>query len=122
MSRHLDPGRRFQRHLAVRLRRETWGGIAFHRGQGDLMELDEEGFDAVAALARAQTLPDLQGRLRTQGHPARLPELAEFVCALEARGIVRRVTDEAPELPPDPWSRGAAPETVTGLRAPIVAH
>jgi mycofactocin biosynthetic radical S-adenosylmethionine protein MftC len=122
MSRHLEPGRRFQRHPAVRLRRETWGGIAFHRGQGDLMELDEEGFDAVAALARAQTLPDLQGRLRTQGHPARRPELAEFVCALEARGIVRRVTDEAPELPPDPWSRGAAPETVTGLRAPIVAH
>jgi len=122
MSDRTEPARRFQRHPAVRLRRESWGGLAFHRDQGDLVELDAEGFDMVAALAQAQTLPDLRGLLRAQGHPARRPELAAFVCALEARGVVRRVALDAPDLPPDSWGEGAAPETDTGLRAPIVAH
>ncbi|MBV8230678.1 MAG: radical SAM protein [Planctomycetaceae bacterium] len=96
--------------------------MAFHRDQGDLVELDVDGFDAVAALAKAQTLPDLRGFLRAQGHPARRPELAAFVGALEARGVVLRVAHDAPDLPPDSWGEGAAPEIDTGLRAPIVAH
>ena len=122
MSNRLELVRRFQRHPSVRLRRKSWGGLAFHRDHGDLVELDAEGFDTVAALAKAQTLPDLRGLLRTQGHPARRLELAAFVCVLEDRGIVRRVAHDAPDLPPDPWSQDAAPETDTGLRAPIVAH
>ena len=122
MSNRLELVRRFQRHPSVRLRRESWGGLAFHRDHGDLVELDAEGFDTVAALAKAQTLPDLRGLLRAQGHPARRLELASFVCVLEDRGIVRRVAHDAPDLPPDPWSQDAAPETDTGLRAPIVAH
>jgi sulfatase maturation enzyme AslB (radical SAM superfamily) len=124
MSGRLELVRRFQRHPSVRLRRESWGGLAFHRDHGDLFELDPEGFDAAAALARAQTLSDLRGLLRARGHPARRPELAAFVRVLEARGVVRRVVHDAPRLPADPWSEGAAPETETetGLRAPIVAH
>ena len=104
MSHCLELVRRFQRHPSVRLRRESWGGLAFHRDQGDLVELDAEGFDAVAALARAQTLPDLRGLLRAQGHPARRLALAAFVSVLEDRGIVRRVAPDAPDLPPDSWS------------------
>ena len=122
MSNRLELVRRFQRHPSVRLRRESWGGLAFHRDHGDLVELDAEGFDTVAALAKAQTLPDLRGLLRAQGHPARRLELASFVCVLKDRGVVRRVAHDAPDLPPDPWSQDAAPETDTGLRAPIVAH
>src|SRR5512135_1954813 len=114
--------RRFQRHPSVRLRRESWGGLAFHRDHGDLVELDAEGFDTVAALAKAQTLSDLRGLLRAQGYPARRLELAAFVSVLEDRGIVRRVAPDAPDLPPDPWSLDAAPAIDTGLRAPIVAH
>ena len=37
---------RIQRHPAVRLRREAWGGFAFHRDTGDLLELDRPAFDA----------------------------------------------------------------------------
>jgi radical SAM protein with 4Fe4S-binding SPASM domain len=122
MSDRLEPVRRFQRHPAVRLRRESWGGLAFHREQGDLLELDTEGFDTLAALAGTRTLPELRGLLHAQGHPARRPELASFVGDLEVRGVVRRMADEAPDLPADPWSAGPPPETGTGLRAPIVAH
>jgi hypothetical protein len=53
MSDRLELVRRFQRHPAVRLRRELWGGLAFHRDHGDLVEFDAEGFDTVAALAKA---------------------------------------------------------------------
>ena len=57
MSGRHELTRRFQRHPAVRLRRKSWGGFAFHRDEGDLVELDAEGFDAVAALTGARTLP-----------------------------------------------------------------
>ncbi len=73
MSERREPRLRFRRHPAVRLRRESWGGLAFHRDRGDLLELDAEGFDAVAALARARTLADLREHLRARGHPARGP-------------------------------------------------
>src|SRR5271166_2410244 len=122
MSDCLELIRRFQRHPSVRLRRESWGGLVFHRDHGDLIEVDTEGFDTVAALAKAQTLFDLRGLLRAQGHPARRLALAAFVSVLEDRGIVRRVAPDAPDLPPDPWSLDAAPATGAGLRAPIVAH
>ena len=35
MSDHLELVRRFQRHPSVRLRREAWGGLVFHRDHGD---------------------------------------------------------------------------------------
>ena len=122
MSGRHELTRRFQRHPAVRLRRESWGGFAFHRDEGDLVELDAEGFDAVAALAGARTLPELRSLLRTRDHPARRHELAAFVRDLEGRGVIRQVAEDAPDLPHDPWSDGESPGTVTGLRAPIVAH
>jgi radical SAM protein with 4Fe4S-binding SPASM domain len=112
----------FQRHPAVRLRRESWGGFAFHRESGDLVELDDEGFDALAALDEAQALPGLGQRLRAQDHPARRPELASFVRALEARGVVRRAGRDAPPLPSDPWCEREPTDPDGGLRAPIVAH
>ena len=43
----------FQRNPAVRLRRESWGGIAFDRGSGDLLELNDAGFAVLAALSLA---------------------------------------------------------------------
>ncbi len=122
MSERREPLSWFQRHPAVRLRRESWGGLAFHRDRGDLLELDAEGFDAVAALAGARTLADLREHLRARGHPARRPELAAFVGTLEARDVVRRVAHEMRDLPPDSWGLETAPGTAAGLRAPIVAH
>jgi radical SAM protein with 4Fe4S-binding SPASM domain len=114
----------FQRHPSVRLRRESWGGIAFHRERGDLAELDTEGFDTIAALAQAQPLTDLRECLRTRGHRVRQPELAAFVRDLELRDFVQRVPPDAPRLisETDPASPGAASATDTGLSAPIVAH
>ena len=66
MSDRLELVRWFQRHPSVRLRRESWGGLVFHRDHGDLIEVDAEGFDTVVALAKAQTLSDLRGLLRAQ--------------------------------------------------------
>ena len=43
-----DP--RFRVHQQVRLRREHFGGIAFHRGTGRLIEVDHEAFAVLAAL------------------------------------------------------------------------
>ena len=42
---------------AVALRREAWGGVAFDRAGGDLLELDAEGFAVLTLLKTAQPLP-----------------------------------------------------------------
>lgn len=114
--------RRFQRQPAVRLRREAWGGVAFDRCGGDLLELDREGFQLLAVLARAQTLSALQGTLRSHGHPVRLPELAVFVKRLEERGLIRQVPAAVATLPPDPWAEEEVSPAGDELRAPLVAH
>jgi radical SAM protein with 4Fe4S-binding SPASM domain len=111
----------FQRSPAVRLRRESWGGLAFHRGLGDLLELDEEGFALLAFLSEPHTLPELRDALRRDKHPARLPELAHFVATLADRDFLRQVAPGMPSLAPDPWAdewQGSR----NGLRAPLVAH
>ena len=105
---------------AVRLRREAWGGVAFDRAGGDLLEVDAEGFAVLAALRTAHALPALQRRL-SPGRPARGPELAAFLRGLERRGFVRRVGPAAPPLPADRWTE-EAPGAADGLRAPLVAH
>jgi radical SAM protein with 4Fe4S-binding SPASM domain len=124
MSAGQEGARWFQRHPSVRLRRESWGGIVFHRERGDLAELDVEGFDTITALAQAQPLADLRERLRAWGHRVRRLELAAFVRDLESREFVRCVTPDALRLTPetDPASPGAAPAIDRGLSAPIVAH
>ena len=78
---------------AVRLRREAWGGVAFDRAGGDLLELDPEGFAVLATLQTAQTLPDLQRSLGRLGHRPRRPELVAFLRGLEHRGLDRSVED-----------------------------
>ncbi|HKI32942.1 MAG TPA: radical SAM protein [Gemmataceae bacterium] len=105
---------------AIRLRREAWGGVAFDRAGGNLLELDPEGFTVLAALRMAHALPALQRALRP-GRPGRQPELVAFVRDLERRGFVRRVAPTTPPLPSDPWA-GEAPGPAAGLRAPLVAH
>ena len=40
------------------MRREHWGGFAFHRGLGELLELDEQGFEALATLSQATRVRD----------------------------------------------------------------
>jgi len=42
--------RRFSLHPAVRLRAEPFGGIAYHRGNGRLIELDAEGFSLMTRM------------------------------------------------------------------------
>jgi MoaA/NifB/PqqE/SkfB family radical SAM enzyme len=105
---------------AVRLRREAWGGVAFDRAGGDLLELDAGGFAVLAALRTAHSLPALRRQL-SAARPARGPELAAFLRALERRGFVRRADPAAPALPADRWTE-AVPVTSNGLRAPLVAH
>jgi MoaA/NifB/PqqE/SkfB family radical SAM enzyme len=112
----------FQRSPAVRLRRESWGGFAFDRERGDLIELDAEGFDVVAALTRPRTLADLHSALRARGRPARRPELAAFLRTLEDRGVVRQASPDSPGPAVDPRGLDAPPYDDAGLRAPIVAH
>jgi MoaA/NifB/PqqE/SkfB family radical SAM enzyme len=113
---------RFQRHPAIRLRREAWGGLAFHRDTGDLLELDREGFDVARLLDRARTIPEIGARLRARGHEARRPELAHFLRQLEAHAIARRVPPDSPPLPSGRFVADSSLDTEGGLRAPIVAH
>ncbi len=112
----------FQRSPLVRLRRESWGGVAFHRGEGDLLELDDTGFAVLAVLSQAQSLPVLCRALRRQTHAVRLPELAGFVRTLEDQDFLRSVPPATPDLPSDPLAGAYVADTPSGLRAPLVAH
>ena len=111
-----------QRDPAVRLRREAWGGLAFHRDTGDLLELDREGFDLVRLLGTARTAADAHARLRIQGSEARRTMLVDLLRQLEAQSVVRRVAPDSPPLPADPLAEGPVLDVDGGLRAPIVAH
>jgi MoaA/NifB/PqqE/SkfB family radical SAM enzyme len=114
-------GCHFQLSPAIRLRREAWGGVAFDRAGGDLLELDEEGFAALAALKVARTLPELQRGLRALGHSPRRTELLSLLGSLERRGFLGRVSGDARPLPADHRTEeGACP--ADELRAPLVAH
>jgi pyrroloquinoline quinone biosynthesis protein E len=112
---------RLQLSAAVRLRREAWGGVAFERAQGDLIEVDPEGFAVLTTLRTAFSLPALQRRLRQLGHPASRPVLVAFLQTLEQRGFLRRAAPDAPPLPADHWTDEDA-GVGDGLRAPLVAH
>jgi sulfatase maturation enzyme AslB (radical SAM superfamily) len=111
-----------QRAANVRLRREAWGGVAFHRASGDLLELDGEGFAVLAVLRMAQSLPALQRSLYHLGHPVRRSALLALLGHLERRGFVQRVAPDAAPLPVDRWAEGDIAGDVAGLRAPLVAH
>lgn len=111
-----------QRDPVVRLRREGFGGVAFHRTTGDLLELDAEGFEVLRALAGASTPRALHAALAVRGLRLRLPDLATFAGMLEGRGLLRRVEPGAPPLPADTWADGPVAPRVDGLRAPLVAH
>jgi radical SAM protein with 4Fe4S-binding SPASM domain len=116
-------GQWVQRSPAVRLRKEAWGGLAFDRSGGDLLELDAEGFAVLRALGVARPLRDLCEAVRAGGHAVRLPELAGFVGDLVRLGFVRRLEAPRPGLSPDPWeSSDGSTLDPNGLRAPVVAH
>ncbi len=122
MSRQEEHAIWLRRHPAVRLRRESWGGLAFHRDTGDLVELDREGFEIARLLGTAHTIADLYSRSRIRMHPTRPQELAGFLRGLESRGIIERVPPDSPSLPADPWADDPVIGDDGGLRAPIVAH
>ncbi len=124
MSRHLDRLTWLQRHPAVRLRREAWGGFAFHRDTGDLLELDRDGFDVVLLMGTAHTFVDLCSLLRARGHRGARPRLASFLAKLETHAMIGRVPADSSSLPPDPWADDSAItiDGGLGLRAPVVAH
>ena len=123
----------FQRHSAVLMRIECWGGFAFHRDRGELLELDQQAFDVLAGLSRVTELRDLVAVARGGAkHSPRLPELAGLLQYLEQRGFVERVpvnidpgrcsaiccntADRSPD-----GLRTAAPQD-RELSAPLVAH
>lgn len=122
MTRRSSQSGRWQRVSALRLRREAWGGIAFHRDQGDLLELDQEGFTVLTALSQPHSLVDLRTMLHGRGYPVRLPELAAFLRELDVRRLIRPVDVQAESLPPDPWTDLPDAEVAHQLRAPLVAH
>ncbi len=123
----------FQRHLAVLMRREHWGGFAFHRECGELLELDEEGFEILATLSQATGVRDL-ATIACCGadRPQRLPELARFLQELVQRGFVQRVsfnTDSGccptiGQRNADGYADGCATPAPGNrdLSAPLVAH
>jgi hypothetical protein len=122
MSGPPRPSSGWQRNPAVRLRREAWGGIAFHRVTGDLLELDAEGFAVLMLLGTAHSVPGLLAALSPAGGPRRLAELASFLHHLERERWVRRVPPAAPPLLPDPLADRLLPSPGNGLSAPLVAH
>jgi radical SAM protein with 4Fe4S-binding SPASM domain len=122
MSRQAQHFIWLRRHPAVRLRREAWGGFAFHRDTGDLLEFDRDGFDIAMHLGTAHTITDLYSLSRTRMHRARPQIVADFLRKLEARGIIDRVPADSPSLQPDPWADDTVIDNDGGLRAPIVAH
>ena len=122
MSLHGRISDRIQRHPAVRLRRESWGGLAFQRDTGDLLELDRPAFDATCLLGEARTGPGLRSLLDARGHEATRTETIALLRDLEARAFVRRVGPDGPPLPRDPLAEDGVLGDGTGLRAPIVAH
>jgi radical SAM protein with 4Fe4S-binding SPASM domain len=113
------------RHLqvspAVRLRREAWGGVAFHRQSGDLIEVDAKGFTALVALKRALTVPALQRSLGRGRHGGQRTELIVFLRTLEQRGFIQPAPPDAQPLPADRWIEAFAGHP-DQLRAPLVAH
>jgi radical SAM protein with 4Fe4S-binding SPASM domain len=123
----------FRRHPAVRLRRERWGGLAFHRDIGELLELDSQGFQILASLSSAATLRELAVTVRSGvSRLPRLPELARFLLELDERGFIERVPPDihdglhstsyestAAILPDQPAS---AVTSKRELSAPLVAH
>jgi MoaA/NifB/PqqE/SkfB family radical SAM enzyme len=122
MSGPTRPSSGWQRHPAVRLRREVWGGIAFHRATGDLLELDDEGFAVLMMLGTVHSVPGLLAALSPAAAPPRLAELASFLHHLEREKMVRRVELTAPPLPPGPAVDRRLPAHGNGLSAPLVAH
>jgi radical SAM protein with 4Fe4S-binding SPASM domain len=122
MSRDARVLDRIQRHPAVRLRREAWGGFAFQRETGDLLELDRPAFDAAYLLGEARTGPELCAILQARGHEATRTETIPFLRDLAARAIIRRVAAAEPSLPVDPLAEDPITDDGPGLRAPIVAH
>jgi MoaA/NifB/PqqE/SkfB family radical SAM enzyme len=122
MSRHPRILNWLQRDPAVRLRREAWGGLAFHRNTGDLLELDREGFGVVRLLGTAHTASDVYAMLRAQGSEARRSLFVSLLRQLETRSILLRVAPDSPPLPTDSMAEGPVLDIEGGLRAPIVAH
>src|SRR5579883_2470858 len=124
MSPRARAGTWIQRHPAVRLRREAWGGLAFQRDTGDLLELDRPGFEAARLLDEPRTGPELCVRLRARGHEAGPAETICLLRDLGAHAIVRRVAPGSSPLPRDPLADDPAldGDPDAGLRAPIVAH
>lgn len=123
----------FQRHPAVLMRREHWGGFAFHRECGELLEVDEEGFEILATLSQATGVRDLAAIACCRAdRPPRLPELARFLQELEQRGFVHRVlfsTDSGcrstiGQSNADGYTDGCATSAPGNrdLSAPLVAH
>src|SRR5436305_766193 len=91
-----------QLRAAVRLRREKWGGMAFDRSSGDLIEVDAEAFEVLTALKTPRTVLELErhpGRCR----PVRRLELRALLGTLERRGFIGRVAPDAQPLPADRW-------------------
>lgn len=122
MSARARSAGRIQRQPAVRLRRESWGGLAFHRDTGDLLELDRPAFDATCLLGEALTGPGLLVALRSRGHETGRADIIRFLHDLEDHAMIRRVAPHAPPRPRDPMDVDMPGDDDPGLRAPIVAH
>ncbi len=93
----------------VVLRRETFGGIAFHTRRGITLELDTEGFDLLSSFTQAQPLPD--------------PCSDAYALAFELRrsGFIHRIGTHtgATALLPGKQSQPAASQN---LAAPEIVH
>jgi radical SAM protein with 4Fe4S-binding SPASM domain len=116
------PACHLQVAAAVRLRREAWGGVAFDRAGGDLLELDREAFALLAALRTPGTPSDLERDLRRSGHAVRRSELVGLLRDLERRRFLVRTAADAPPRPADRWTEAEVAGPADGLRAPLVAH
>ncbi|MBI2939321.1 MAG: radical SAM protein [Chloroflexi bacterium] len=132
---HPSPEPRFRLSSPVRLRQEVFGGIAYHKGTGRLVEVDRGAFVVLASLAGSDAQRRPRG-LRELAEVARrslrrrvaASEVASLVRALAVRGIVEEVARPAeagPELEQDFGLLAGSedsPEDGYALSAPITVH
>lgn len=122
-----DP--RFGLHAQVRLRREAFGGIAFHRGTGRMIEVDHEAFALLTLLSEGtRSLRALAAALRSPlGRRVAVPEVASILEEFAVRGIVQQVARPVDDLAMEhqlylPTQVAALPSDGHAVSSPITVH
>jgi len=114
----------------LRLRQEAWGGVAFDKANGNLLEFDSSGFAVLSALTAPRDIRSIRDLLSgdDSAHDStkiRLPELADFLKMLEVERLIDRIDAKVVRdsvMVPVKTKRHKVSSSWGRLSAPIVAH